>query len=885
MRDDGTGERGGVFSRPSIRDDVDREIWSHLSFRTEELIARGWSPEEARREAARLLGDRLRITEACVDIVRRHQRAVRRATMMDAILQDLRFGWRSAIRSPGFALVALLTLALGIGANTAIFSVVQGVLFEPLGFDEPEELVVVWENRQDGGTMSVAWPNFVDWREQSPSFSELFAYAEWSTTVLGGATPVVGQAATVTSDIWPGLRLVPVEGRVTTAADHVSGAEPVVVVSRGFWQNELGGRPIDQLLLDVDFFQARVVGVIADSDAFPTGTQLWLPVELSAPSLERSSHNHRVVGRLAPGVTLERAAVEIDELTRRLVQAEPDEYSEFLAAGATVRSLREQLVGDARTPLLMLLGAAGLVLLVACTNLASTLLARGTNRARELAVRASLGAGTRRIVRQLVTESVVLALGGAAAGLGLAAALLAAVERFGPASIPRLDQVGIDGTALLYTFGIAVLTVLLFGLFPALGLTRGDRGEALRSGARGNAGRSSRVWTLLVGSEVALALVLLVGSGLLIRSFRTLLDEDVGMDGRDVLTMPVALSNVEYGTAEAHARWYDEALAALGALPGVSGVGLVSTQPLAGFLPNGRLELDGDLDLHAVAGYVATSGGAFAALDVPLLAGRTFEPGDTPDQPHVAIVSASFAGEYWPGQDPIGRLVTGGGMDSFYQDRRFARVVGVVGDVRFRSLGEPPVPTVYFPYTQRPSRIRYSATLVVEAAAGAPTLLAPAIRSTIQGLEPDVPIRLAAYDELVGDSVAARRFTMLLLTGFSFVALVLAVVGIYGVVSYSVARRTREMGIRVALGADPGAVLGLVMRSSMAMVGVGLAIGVVGAVLAGRVMRGLLYGIGALDPLALLGGVVVLAASALVATWMPARRGTRVDPMVTMRAE
>lgn len=877
---------GGIFPRFSVREDVERELESHVAFRTEELMAEGWERAAAEAEARRLFGDRAVLARECVGIVRSQERAERRATTVDGLMQDLEYGARTILRNPGFALVAVVTLALGIGANTAIFSVVHGVLLEPLPFEEPEELVAVWETRPQGGTMSVAWANFVDWHGQASSFEGIFAHGTQSTTILGGDQPVIAQVAAVTVDAWSTLGAVPSTGRLPGPSDHTLGAPPVAIVSEGFWRSALASRPLPELRIEANGLSAAVVGVVPDDFDFPVGTEVWLPAELYEQGDSRSSHNWSVVGRLGDGVPLERAAEEMNTLTVRLVGSASDDDPDYLAVGATLVPLREQIVGDARTPLIMLLGAAGLVLLVACTNLASTLLARGTNRQRELGVRASLGASNRRIVRQLVTESVVLAALGAVAGLAVGGALVGVLQRLGPDSIPRLDEIGIDPSVLVFTGVTAAATVLLFGLLPAVRLTRGLMADSMRTGSRGNAdGARGGIWVALVGSEVALALVLLVGSGLLIRSFRSLLAEDPGIDVEDVMTLRMALSRVKYDTPQAQVDWYRQALSEVEGTPGVAGAGLMSSTPLAGSVPNGRMELDGDLDKHADAGYVVVSGGAFDALDIPLLAGRTFDERDTPDQPHVAIVSQSFVDRFWPGENAIGRSVTGGGMDNFYLERTFAEVVGVVGDVRYRQLGSPPVPVVYFPYTQRPQRIQYAATVLVESGDGNAESVVGALRSIVQRLEPDVPLRLASQESLVGDSVAAREFTMLLLTGFSLVALLLAVVGIYGVVSYSVARRTREMGIRLALGADPSAVLRMVMGASLRMVAGGLILGSIGAVLVGRLMRGLLYGVAPTDPVAVLAGVVLLASAAALASWLPARVSTRVDPLVTMRAE
>jgi predicted permease len=446
--------------------------------------------------------------------------------------------------------------------------------------------------------------------------------------------------------------------------------------------------------------------------------------------------------------------------------------------------------------------------------------------------------------------------------------------------------VGIDGTVLLFTAGVAVLTALLFGLLPARRLSGTGPGQALRGGGRGNADVTrGGIWRFLVGTEVALALLLLAGSALLVRSFRSVMSEDAGFDASDVDVIPMSLSQIKYPTAEDDGRFYDRFLAELEALPGVSAAGVLSTVPVEGGLPNGRMELDGDLEKRADGGYVVASAGAFEALDIPLLDGRLFDERDGPDDAHVAIVSRAFAERYWPGESAVGKSVTGGGMDNFYDERIFARVIGVVGDVRHQGLARETYPTVYFPYTQRPYRIRYASAVVVEASNGDAAGLTAALRDRLRTADPDVPVRIRTLASVVRASVGERRFVMWVLGGFSLTALILSGVGIFGVVSYTVARRTREMGIRMALGADPGGVLRLVMSAAMRMVVLGLLVGIVGVFALTRVMRSLLYEVSPTDPMALAVSTFLLAGAALLASWLPARAGTRVDPMITMRSE
>jgi len=878
----GSKVRGRIFG-PSVRDDVDREIAAHIELRARELVEQGWAPDEAMREARRLFGDMDGVARACRAIADRHMRAERRTGMWEAWMQDVRYGLRTLVRAPEFALVAMVTLGLGIGANTAIFSVVDSVLLDPLPYEAAEDIVWLRERNTRGGAMGVAWANFADWREQARGFESLAAYGAGTTTILGAGEPLVGTVGTMTEGYWGVFRADATIGRLTVPSDHAPGAEPVGVVSDHFWRNELAGAPLDDLLLEIGGERVRVVGAVAGLD-FPADVDVWVPLDEAVESAHRTAHNWDAVGRLAPGTTLEAAAAEMDALTLRLVAEEPP--SDYLATGAVVTTLHEHVIGSSRRPLLFLLGAAGLVLLVACTNLASTLLARGASRGRELAVRASLGAPRGRIARQLLTESALLAGAGAVVGLGIAQLVLVGLRRLGPDAVPRLAELGMDASVLLYATAMAALTVIGFGLLPARRLSRADAGSALREGGRGNAAdRRSLVWRVLVAGEVALALVLLVSSGLVVRSFQNLLGQDAGFDGSDVATLELSLSPAKYPAPADHVRWHDGFVRSVEALPGVSAAGFISALPVQGSLGNGRIELDGDLDKHADAAYVLVGGEAFAALDIPLLRGRTFDERDGPDDAHVAIVSQSFADEYWPGEDPIGRTVTGGGMDDHWELRTFSQVVGVVGDVRYRELGREPEPTVYFHHMQRPFRARFNANLVVEAAGGDAAALIPALRATLQRLDPDVPPRVATMEDHLVSSVASERFMVMLLGGFALLALMLAGAGIYGVVSYQVAQRTREMGIRIALGGAPGTVRGMVVRQSLGVVGLGLVLGVGGVLLGGPVVRSLLYGLEPTDPVSLGAAALLLAAAGALASWIPAARGTRVDPMITMRAE
>lgn len=876
----------GVFPRFGTSEDVDREIRAHLEMRAEELEAAGWEPAEARAEARRRFGDVQATADECERITRRHDQVRRRGRRMGEIWQDVRYGVRALVKAPGFTVVALLTLALGIGANTAIFSVVNGVVLRPLPYEDPDELVYITERARSGGTMSVAWANFRDWRASSGSFRGMTAYSSSNTTVLGGAEPAWTRVSFVSDDFWTVFRVVPVAGRLFSPMDHEPGAAPVVVVSRAFALEVMGREDVVGRPLEAFGRSAEVVGVVPSSFDFPAGAQAWTPMPPQGES--RTSHNYAVVGRLAEGVTVEQAGQEVDALMVRIAAAaDAEEATEYLAVGTHTVTLHERLVGDVRGPLAMLLGAAGFVLLVACTNLASTLLARGTVRAQELAVRSALGAGRGRLVRQLLTESVVLSLVGGVAGLGLAAGVLRVIRALGEASVPRVQEVQVSGAVLLFTLGVAIVTGLAFGLLPALRSAEGGQAVTLRAGARGNAGKHGRTWGFLVATEVALAVILLVGSGLLLRSFASVLAEDSGFDASDVAHTQVALSGLKYPTLTDHVLFWDDLLERMRGAPGVSAAGLINTVPLAGFAANGRLTLDGDPNKVGDGYYVLASAGAFDALDIPLLQGRLFQESDGPDAPHVVVVSRSFAQTYWPGEDPIGRQVSGGGMDDYWNadPTVYGTVVGVVGDVRYRELTRRGEPVVYWHYKQRPYRARFGAALVAEASSGDAARVATALRSTVGGADPDVAVRVRLMRDVVADSVAERRFVLLVLAGFALVGLLLAAVGIYGVVSYSVARRTREMGIRLALGEAPESVRGRVLSGALRPVVGGLLLGVLGGVGLSRVMQGLLYGVGAMDPVTFTAVPALLMAAAFAASWVPARRGTRVDPVQAMRAE
>lgn len=835
--------------------------------------------------------------------------------------QDLRFAVRTLARSPGFTVVALVTLALGIGANTAIFSVVNGVLLRPLDFPEPHRLFAVDEVGAAGQVMPTAWPNFMDWREGAGSTQGLAAWSASLYTLQGEGTTERIRGATVSEDFFPVLGVRPMLGRTLGPEEVHEGASQVAVISHGLWLRMFGGNAeLDGLALRMGGSSLPIVGVMPPGFDYPTGTEAWLPFVQQSTQWSRSAHNWRVVGRLAPGASLPRAAGELSAISVRIREAHGDQAN---LVDASVRDLRETLVGNARRPLFILLGAAAFVLLVACCNLASTLMARSAGRRREVAIRSALGADRGRVVRQLLTESLLLTGGGALLGLALAVGLVRVILAIAPASLPRTGDVGIDLPVLFFTLVLTVVTALVFGLVPALRSADTDVRGALASGGRaGSAGGGPLAWNLLIGSEVALALVLLVGAGLLGRSFSHLVGVDPGFRAQGVLTaaitLPAAGRQVPMGDlqgwvdieGEVLANW-DRLIPAAASAPGVRRLGLVNHLPFSGQDQNGtflvaddlpplpadfargidalRTLMDdvmariraGDHSAGGNAGYRIVGGDYFDVMGIPLLEGRSFGPQDGEGSAPVAVINEAMARRFWPGESAVGKRFLTGGMDRWGAVP--VTVTGVVGNVRHGGPTSDPYPEYFLHYRQRPMAGQ-SFFMVLEAD-GDPRGLVPGVRARLREAAPDVPATLTPMSERMAGRTAQERFSMSVLGGFAVLALTLAAVGIYGVVSYAVARRTREMGIRIALGAAPSTVQALVMRGALTWVVAGLGVGLTVALILGRSLESQLHGVTPRDPLTLLSVTTVLGLAAVLAALVPARRSTRVDPLITMKAE
>ncbi|MCI0433325.1 MAG: ABC transporter permease [Gemmatimonadetes bacterium] len=807
-----------------------------------------------------------------------------------SLTRDARFAFRSLRRDPAYSVPALLTLMLGIGATTTVFGVVRTVLLAPLSFPAPDRLVQVWEMNGRGSRMAGAWRNFVDYRARSRSFEAMAAYTSGESTVLGAGQPLRERVATVSGGFFETFRVAPARGRAFLAEEHEEGAPPAVIVSDAFWRTVLGADgSFSERELEVSGFRARVVGVMPSGFDHPDGADLWIPLELEAQSEGRSAHNWLMAGRLREGVEATAARADLDAITRAFVAEDPGVveqtwFEDFFPRAVHIADLRESLVGETRRPLLILLAASLVVLLVACTNLASATLARGAARDRDYAVRRSLGADRPRLLRQLFTEHLVLALGGGVFGVLTAAFAVRLLPVIAPAGIPRLDELRLDAPVLSVAILASALTSVLFGLLPALRTTADGDASSLRSGVRaGHTRRAQRVWKSLIAFEVALALMLLVGAGLLLRSFDSILRVQPGFRTENVLTATISPPATRYAGPSARRTYYTALRTELDAVPGVAAAGLIATAPMTG-VSNGLVGIREGAQAGVTGDYQLADEGYFDALGIPLLRGRLFDVRDHENAPHVVVVSAGFAALAWPGRDPIGREMTGGGMDEFWNQDRWATVIGVVGDIRQRDLTAAPRPTFYFPLSQRPFR-SWSMTVVLRPAAGRAVDLAAGVRAAVRRVDEQVPVTISTIESRLSGALTPRRFTLIVLGFFALASLVLACIGIWGVVAWAVARRTREIGIRLALGADSPSVRRLIQRAYLTPVAIGCGAGLVLSLAVTRAVRGLLYDVQPTDPLVFVAVVTVLVAAAWLASFLPSRRTMRVSPLETMRAE
>ena len=808
-------------------------------------------------------------------------------------MNDLRFAFRQLLKNPGFTAVAVLTLALGIGANSAIFSVVNAILLRPLPYKNPDRLVWVWENNLSKNIpINPASPaNLMDWRNESRVFESLSAWDGQSFNLTGEGEPERILGAKVFANFSEVLGVQPVLGRTFLIEEDRVGANPVALISYGLWHRRFGGDTnILGKSLTLHGKSFTVIGVMPAGQAVPFNLfEVWVPFALEASRLSRHADRFvRPIGRLKPGVTIRQAQAEMDTITRRLEKLYPQENA---GAGVSIIPLREMFAGEMRSALLVMLGAVGFVLLIACANVANLMLARAAARQKEIALRAALGASRLRLTRQLLTEALLLSGLGAAGGLALAfysihvlVALVPAVSTLYKVPVPGVDEIGIDGAVLAYTIGLAFVSALLSGLAPALGTSRPDLNDALKEGGRSATSgfRSGRFRNLLVVSEVALALMLLIGAGLMLQSFQRLREVRLGFNPNQVLAMTLSLPEGKYPNDEQRTDFFQQLIQRVEAVPGVKSAAVAKYLPLSGHWGTAQFSIEGRPPLAAgdflVADVDSVSPGYFQTMEIPVRQGRGFTGADRLKAPQVVILNETMARRFWPNENPIGKRLNLG--DSNNSD--FWEIVGVVGDVQHFGPDTKAHAQIYFSHLQASDPWM---SLIVRTAAN-PLALVGAVKNEVFAIDKAQPVfDVQTFEQLVSQSIAPRRFAMLLLEVFSVLALLLAAVGVYGVISYSVSRRTHEIGVRMALGAQTTDVMKLVVRQGIGLALAGLVTGLTGAFGLTRVMAGLLYGVSATDPLTFAAVPVLLFAVALLACWLPACRATKVDPMEALRYE
>jgi predicted permease len=874
-----------------VQTDVDEELRFHLDMRTDDLVRTGMSPTAARAQALREFGD---VREARGELAAIDQRrAARRdrAEWWSDLGHDLRFAARVLRRQPGFTAVVLVTLMLGIGANTAIFTVVDAALLRPLPYHAPERLVHLWETRRGdpADRTEASYPDFLDWRSQAKTFAAIEGYDETNLTVAADVgEPLMLDGVRVTPGFFTMLGVRPILGRAFVPGDATADGAPVVVLSHAYWQQRLGGDPhVVGRSLTLDRRRYSIVGVLPASFHFAPvdDAEFWLPLETTSPRItQRYNHWLNVVARLAPGVTPAAAQADLSVVMRRLAA----QYHETNAGrGAAVIPLRDEIIGPVRTTLLVLFGAVGCVLLVACVNVAGLMLVRSAARGREIAVRSAVGADRGRIVRQLLAESALLALAGGVLGAATAQlgvrSILAVLPPEVTSGMPYLQNLRVDGVVLSYAAALALVAGLLSGLAPALVVSRPSVTELLRRGGRGGSGGTRpRVRGALVTAQIALTMVLLVAAGLMTRSLTELLRVDAGFEADHVLTARIALSGAAYEASERQQQFFETLVQRVRALPGVRAAGAVRNLPLAGggtntFRVEGRPEPDPASRPEATMRGVA--GDYFRAMGIRLVTGRVFTSSDGANTQPVLLVSAGLARRLF--DDPT-RAV--GQRLRFYAFPESAwTVVGVVGDVRTGPLDASAPPTIYYTHLQGAEN-RMS---IVARTTGDPTALASSLRRAAQSLDPSIAVydvRTMEQQVARSPAVFARRLPLRLVGAFAVAALALAVIGIYGLIAYTVAHRTQELGIRIALGAGRANILALVVREGAVLAALGVTVGLVVALWATRLLGSLLYGVGAADPPTYVAVATILGAVALAASYVPARRAARVDPMVALRA-
>jgi putative ABC transport system permease protein len=871
--------------------DLDQEVHSHLEMLIEENIRAGMPPEEAQRVARIELGG--------IEQVKEHVREERLGNWLHSVLADCRYGLRQLRKNPGATAVIIFTLALGIGAATAIFSVVYGVLLRPLPYADSSRIMAIFEVNSNGAWSHLADPNFDDFRDQNRSFQAIAKYNDNIVSVSGASQPTRTMVAAVSPDFLKVFRVQPVLGRDFTASDAKKGAGPTVLVSYGYWRQYLGSpQDLSQSHLKIDGAVYSVIGVLPPGFRFPADVDLWLPADLGGETPSRTAHNYYAVGRLRDGVTVEQANRDISAIARRIHDTS-SEQGDYLLKDGIVVPLQDSITGKARPALVLLLVAVGFLLLVACANVANLLLAQASARERELAIRSALGAARGRLVRQFLTEAFLLSLLGG--GLGVLGAFIgvAGLVALAPQNLPRLDSVSISSPVLVFAFLLSTAVAAGLGAFTATRATSGDLRKGLGESGRGQAGSqgSQRVGRAIVAAQIAITLVLVVGAGLLGRSLMKVLEVNPGFRVDKIVTMDVSLPWEGWDNPKAKARqaiFFSNLIDRLKQIPGVRKVGATSGLPMVDGLPDGMFLLMTQNEVPktpdafgallqqkerlGTADFGAVTDGYFQALGIPLIRGRIFDARDGANSPHVAVISESLARDRWPNQDPLEHTIEFGNMDG---DMRLLTIVGIVGDTHEYGLDAPPRPTVYVNLFQRP-RPAITVTMLSDADT---RLVTSAARGILQELNPEIPAKFGTFSQVYSSSLGSRRFNVILVGCFGIVALLLATAGVFGVMAYSVSRRTREIGVRVALGAGSSDVLRMILSQGLRTIFIGVAIGIAGSLALTRTVASLLFGVTPTDPLTFGAVTLLLVAAALLACFIPARRATKVDPMVALRYE
>jgi putative ABC transport system permease protein len=876
--------------------EIVEELSQHLEEEYDRALSCGTSEEEARKQvleqlsASDLLGSELKHVERRISQNPVTLGTEERINMFADLWQDLRYALRTLTKNPAFTSIAIVAIALGIGANTVIFSAVNAVLLRPLPFKNPEQLVMVWENATHLGfpKNTPAPPNFLDWQKQNTVFTGMAAMAERSFNLTGVGEPERLDGRRVSANLFDLLGVPALLGRTFVPEDDRPGSH-VVLVSYSLWQRRFGSDPsIIGRVVTLNGESYTVIGVMPRSVHLPGygnwNDKVWVPIAFTnEETTQRGNHFLDVIARIKPGITLKQAQAEMETIAARLAK----EYPRYnTRTGATVTPLHEEVVGDIKPALLILLGAVGFVLLIACANVANLLLARAAVREKEIALRLALGASRSRLTRQFLTESVLLAVLGGGFGLLLALAGIRVLKTFIPVTISQTQTISIDGKVLVFTALLALLTGIVFGLAPAMHASHSNLNDSLKEGGRDSAvgKKGNRLRDLLVVGEVAVSFILLIGAGLLINSFLHLRNLDPGFRADHLLTMKVDLSELRYPDGERRSVFFDEVLRRIRALPGVQSVAVAGNLPFT---------YNGDSMSIAVEGipdpppgqwpdviYRAIGPGYFSTMGIPMIRGRDFTDQDKADSKNVVVISEKTAQHYWPGKDPIGKRLKPGATTS---DVPWREVIGVVKDVRQNDFIAQPKMQMYFAYRQLKD---LAANALIVRTSVEPMSLATSIRDTIWAVDKDQPVaNVDTMDHIVSEAIARQRFSMLLLGIFAALALILAAVGIYGVMSYSVAQRTHEIGIRMALGARRADVLKMTVNQGLKLVSIGMMLGLAAAFLLTRVLASLLFGISATDPITFLGISLVLLVVAILASYLPALRATKVDPIIALRAQ